>query len=262
MAEVFTVERVLWIVTVFSKAGLVALLLYRRNHSVFPFFFIYAFLNFLQSIAIFESYRVWGFGSEAAMGVAWGTQGLVTLARAVAVAEICHRMLAKFRGIWGLGWRLLLAAATCISFYAWAVSRGSWQFAILNLDRGLELAMATAIVVLFLFVRYYEAGVEPAARTIAMGFFLYSCFRVVNDTFLEGWLQRYVPQWNVYGTLGFLASMALWGWAFRRTQPEETFEPALLSEDLYRTMAPEINAGLRALNEQLSHFWHTEGKRT
>jgi hypothetical protein len=262
MQGVFTVERVLWTVIFFSKAGLVALLLYRRNHRFFPFLFIYAFLNFLQSIAIFESYRIWGFDSNAAMGVAWGTQGLVTFARGVAVAEICHRILAKFRGIWGLAWRLLLAAAAFISFYAWAVSRGSWPFAILNLDRGLELAMATVIVFLFVFARHYEVGVESDVRTAAIGFFLYSCFRVLNDTILEGWLHRYATLWNLLGTLSFLASMLLWSWAFRRTQPATAFATERVPEDLYRTLAPEINARLRELNEQLRHFGHAEGKRT
>jgi hypothetical protein len=56
----------------------------------------------------------------------------------------------------------------------------------MNLDRGLELAMATVIVLLFVFARYYEVGVEPAVRTMAIGFLLYSCFRVLNDTILEG----------------------------------------------------------------------------
>ncbi len=262
MAEIHTFERVLWGFTVFLKAALVILLLYRKNYRAFPLFFVYALLNSLQSAALFESYRMWGFRSGTSMQMAWGTQGLVTLARAVAVAEICHQILAKFSGIWGLAWRLLLAAAAFISLYAWAVSRGSWPFAILNLDRGLELAMATVIVLLFVFARYYEVGAEPAARTVAIGFLLYSCFRVLNDTILEGWLHRYATLWNLLGTLSFLASMLLWTWAFRRTQPATTFETELVPEDLYRTLAPEINARLRELNEQLRHFGHVEGKRT
>jgi len=190
MAEILTFERVLWGLVVFLNAGLVFLLLYRKNHRVFPFFFAYALLNFLQSVIVFEVYRIWGFSSSVSIRIAWSTHGLVAIVRGVAVAEICHRILAKFRGIWGLAWRLLFAAAAFISFYAWAVSRGSWPFAILNLDRGLELAMATVIVLLFVFARYYEVGVEPAVRTVAIGFLLYSCFRVLNDTVLEGCLRR------------------------------------------------------------------------
>jgi len=122
--------------------------------------------------------------------------------------------------------------------------------------------MATVIVLLFVFARYYEVGVEPAVRTMAIGFLLYSCFRVLNDTILEGWSHRYATLWNLLGTLSFLASMLLWSWAFRRTQPATTFEAERAPEDLYRTLAPEINARLRELNEQLRHFAHAEGKRT
>jgi hypothetical protein len=262
MAEILTFERMLWGLAVFLNAGLVFLLLYRKNHRVFPFFFAYALLNLLQSVMVFEVYRIWGFSSTASIRIAWSTHGLVDIARGVAVAEICHRILAKFPGIWELAWRLLLAAAAFISFYAWAVSRGSWPFAILNLDRGLELAMATVIVLLSVFARYYDVGVAPAVRTVAIGFLLYSCFRVLNDTILEGWLHRYATLWNLSGTLSFLASMLLWSWAFRRTQPATTFETKLVPEDLYRTLTPEINARLRELNEQLRHFWHAEGNRT
>jgi hypothetical protein len=262
MAEVLTFDRILWGVTFFVNTGLVVLLGYRKNWRIFPFFFLYALLNFFQGIVLLETYRIWGFRSAASMRVAWTAQGLVTLARAAAVAEICHRILARFRGIWGLAWRILAAAAALMSLYSWAVSRGSWQFAILNLDRGLELVMASVIVLLFVFARYYEVVVEPAARTLAIGFFLYSCFRVLNDTVLEGWLHRYTTLWNLLGALAFLASMLLWSWVFSRTLPGTAFEPELLPENLYRRVVPEINTRLDALNKQLGHFWRTEGKKT
>ncbi len=262
MGQTLMFDRILWGVTFFLHIGLVVLLMYRKNYRVFPFFFIYALLNFLQGIVLLETYRIWGFRSTVSMQIAWTAQGLVTLARAAAVVEICHRILAKFSGIWELAWRMLVAAVALISLYSWAVSRGSWPFAILNLDRGLELVMASAIVMLFVFARYYEVVVEPAIRTLAIGFFLYSCFRVLNDTVLERWLHRYTTLWNLLDALTFLATMLLWSWVFSRTQPRTTFEPELLPENLYRRVVPEINARLNMLNEQLGYFWHTKGKKT
>jgi hypothetical protein len=262
MAEIHTFERVLWGFTVFLKAALVILLLYRKNHRSFPFFFVYTLMNFVQSVALFESYRIWGFNSVASVRIAWGSQALVTMARSVAVAEICNRILAKYRGVWRLAWRLLLGAAALVSLYSWAVSQGSWQFAILNLDRSLELAIASVIVLLFLFARYYEVEVEHAVRTLAIGFFLYSSFRVLNDTIWRRWLNHYTALWSLLGTVTFLASLLLWAWALRRTQPQVTAGPELLSESFYHTIAPEINFRLKALNEQLIRFGHVEGKRT
>lgn len=262
MAEILTFERVLWGFTVFLKAVLVVLLLYRKNHRAFPFFFVYALLNSLQSAALFESYRIWGFGSATSMRIAWSTQGLVTLARSLAVAEICHRILARFRGIWGLAWRLLAVTAMFVSLYSWGASRGRWEFAILNLDRALELVIASVIVVLFLFARWYGVTVSADVRLLSIGFFLYSCFRILNDTILERWLNRYAPLWNLLDVVAFLLSLLLWKWALRQMQQRTSLEPELLPGNLYRSLSPEINARLKTLNEQLNHFGYAEGKKT
>jgi hypothetical protein len=262
MAEIIAFDRLLWGAVIFLNAGLVALLLYRKNYRVFPFIFGYALLNLVQAFAFIAFYRIWGFGSLTALKLAWGTQGLVTFARALAVAEICYRILAKYSGIWQLAWRLLLATAMAISLYALAVARGNLAFGILNMDRGLELAIATVIVLLFLFVRFYEVDVEAVVRTLAIGFFLFSCFRVLDDTIFENWLHPYAELWNRLGMLAFLASLMLWSLALRRTLPRVTYEPEMLPADLYQTLAPEINCRLKSLNEHLGKFWYTRRKRT
>ena len=102
MPEVPTVEKVLWGVTFFLNTGLVASLVHRKNYRVFPFFFLYLLLNFFEAVVLFGAYQAWGFFSRKGIQIAWSAQGLVSLARAVAVAEICYLVLAKFRGIWRL----------------------------------------------------------------------------------------------------------------------------------------------------------------
>jgi hypothetical protein len=262
MAEFIKFDRLLWGACIFLNAGLVVLLLYRKNYRVFPFIFSYGLLNLVQGFAIIEFYRIWGFRSATAKELAWGTQGLVTFARAMAVAEICYRILAKYSGIWQLAWRLLVAAATAIVLYALLVARANWASGILNMDRGLELAMATVIVLLFLFARYYEVDVEATVLTLAIGFFLFSCFRVLDDTIFEHWFLGYREFWNRLGLLAFLASLMLWTWALRRTLPMTGEEPAMLSPSLYQTLSPEINSRLKTLNENLGKFWYTRRKRT
>ena len=262
MSQALTFERVLWCVTFSLNAGLVVLLVSRKNHRVFPFFSLYALVNVLQGIVLFEIYRTLVFGSQASILVAWGTQFAVTMARALAVAELCHRTLAKYQGVWKFARLLLLVAAGIVAAAAWAFSRGNWRSAILSFDRGLELAMASAIVLLFVFARYYDVRLESAVRTLATGFFLYSGFRVLNNTLAEGLLTNSTGLWNLLGTLTFLASLLLWIWALRLTQQQTAAEPELLPEDHYRSLSPAINARLRSLNEQLSHFWYAEGKKT
>lgn len=261
MLEALTFEKVLWGLTFVLNAGLIVLLLYRQNHRVLPFFSLYMRLNLFQGIVLFAAYQAWGFFSREALRIGWSTQGLVSLARAAAVAEICYLVLAKFTGIWRLASRLLAGAAALVALYTWALSRGSWQFAILNLDRSLELVMATVIVLLFVFVRYYEVAVQSSVRTLAIGFFLYSAFRILDDSILERWLRTFAPLWNLIGTLTFLASLLLWGWALRQKQQHAPPDPELLSEDHYRALSPAINARLKNLNERLGHFWSAQGEK-
>jgi hypothetical protein len=262
MDEIAKFERVLWGFMVFLNGGLLVLLLYRKNHRVFPFFFVYALFNFLQCFVLFASYRKWGFLSPVSMRIAWGTQGFVIAARALAVAQICQRVLGRYRGIWALGRRLLVATAAVVLLYSWAVAGGQWQNAVLNADRGLELAIASVIVILFLFARYYEVAVEPAVRALAIGFFLYSCFVVLNDTILEGWMYGYSTLWNLLATLAFVASLLVWSQGLRERQPETTLAPDMISDGIYRTLAPEINDRLRALNDHLGQLWYVERKRS
>lgn len=262
MAEFVTFDRLLWGISIFLNAGLLAFLVYRKNYRGFPFLTGYAVLNLVQGFALIEVYRIWGFRSAAALRLAWGSQGLVTLARAVAVAEICHRILAKYSGIWQLARRLLIATGAAILLYALAVAGSNLAFGILNMDRGLELAIATVIVLLFLFVRYYELDVEASVRTMAIGFFLYSCFRVLDDTIFENWLHQYAQLWNRLGSLAFLASLLLWNWALRRTQLKITHAPEMLPDGFYHVLAPEINYRLKTLNEQLGQLWYARRNRT
>ena len=156
---------------------------------------------------------------------------------------------------------MLLAVVILLLFYSSASARLNWQLAVLYADRGLELTIAVAIVTLFLFVRYYEIEVEPAARSLAIGFLIYSCFSVLNNTILENWMHRYATLWNVLNTFAFMASLLLWMWALRATQPPTAAAPELLSDSVYRTLAPEISLRLKALNEHLSQWWYAEAKR-
>lgn len=262
MTNIAILERFFWALTMFLATVLAAMVLWRKNYKTYPFFFAYILALLAQNLVFAVTYRLWGFGSVIGYKIAWGTQIAIVMIRALAVVEICRRILAKYLGIWALGQRIFLAMAALVLVYSWAVGGHSWQVAALSLDRGLELAMATSILSLFLFIRYYDVGVEPADRFLSIGFFLFSCVLVLNDTIMERWLTPYSALWNLVGTASFLVSLVLWNWALRRTQPRATTEPELLPENLYSSLTPEINARLKSLSERLGHFWYPEGKKT
>jgi hypothetical protein len=247
--------QMIWGVTAFLDAGLLVLLLYRKNDRAFPAFFVYVLFDFLQCLVLYASYRIWGFVSPVSRQIGWGTQGVVMTARAVAVAQVCQRVLAKYLGVWALAKRLLILTAVVVLLYSWAIARGGWQFAVLNGHRGVEMAIASVIVVLLLFTRYYGVVVEPVVRVLTIGFFLYSSFYVLNDTILERWLNDYSKGWNLLGASAFVASILLWIWGLRERQSATTLEPGMLPGGIYSAAAPEINDRLRALNEHLEHFW-------
>jgi hypothetical protein len=258
VAGIESFEKVLWAITVLLKVGLGAVLIYHKNYRTFPLFFAYVLMVIAQSVILFVSYRIWGFDSREAFVIGWGTQGLAIVARALAVAELCMHVLAGYRGIWGLAWRLLMVSAVLVLLCSLAAAGFDWPFIVLNADRGLELAIAVLVVVLFLFVRYYEVAMEPVLWFGAIGFFLYSCFGVLNDTILERWSHGYAALWNLTGTLAYLASLLLWGWAFRGAQTQNLAirQPALhSSSSFYRALTPEINAQLEDLNENLKRLW-------
>jgi len=188
-------------------------------------------------------------------------QGAVICARALAVAEVCRHLLARYRGIWAMAWRILLACAALVLVYSIVAARHFWELALLAGDRGMELSIAAVVVGVLLFTRYYDVQVSAADRSLAVGFCLYSCFCVLNNTILEHYLSRYGPLWNLLGMLAFLASLLLWTWALRKPQTETVPEETLLSPGIYQTVAPQVNLRLRLLNDQLWKIWKPEVRR-
>jgi hypothetical protein len=139
--------------------------------------------------------------------------------------------------------------------------RHQWELALPSADRGLELSIAAVIVLIFLFVRYYDVRIERTDRSLAIGLCLYSCFRALNDTILERYLYGYTTLWSVLGLLAFFASLCLWSWALRKSRNETAAEETLLPAGVYETVGPQINLRLRSLNEQLGQMWKSEATR-
>jgi hypothetical protein len=262
IAGIVLIQQFLWIVNGVAGIFLLFWLASRKNHLAFPAFFFYIFVNLCLGASVYFIYRHWGFSSVTARRIAWAMVFVVVCARAMAVAEVCRRLLGRYRGIWALAWRIFLASAVLVLLYSAAAGRHRWELVLPSAQRGMELAIAAVIVLLLIFIRYYGVHADPADRSLAVGFCLYSCFNALNNTILERYLYSYAVVWNVLGMLVFLASLSLWAWALRAPQPAaaDTAE-ALHTPEIYQSIMPQINVRLRALNEQLSHFWKAEATR-
>jgi hypothetical protein len=262
MVDISPFQQILWAVTAAVETTLLAMLVVRKNYRSYPAFSLYLLVDLTMGATVLFAYYLWGFDSATAYRIGWGAQGIVLFTRALAVAEMCRHLLSCYRGVWALAWRILLLSAALVLGYSILAARHDWGLALLTADRGLEFSIATVIVVLLLFARYYEVKLEPVVRSLAIGFCLYSCFTVLNNTVLERWLHDYSALWNLLGMLAFLASLSVWTLAFRYSQTEAGPEKILLPSGIYQTIAPEINLRLRLFNEQLSRFWKVEAGRS
>jgi hypothetical protein len=254
-------EQVLWAANTAAGAFLLVLVAVRRNYRAIPAFSFYLLVNLVVVISTFMLYRWWGLSSPSAWRVAWGMQALVICARALAVVEICRRVLSRYQGIWALAHRVLLVCAGLVLLYSGLAARHQWKLVMPSAQRGLELSMAAVIVVLLLFARYYEVQADPRDRSLAVGLCLYSCFCALNNTILERYLDQYVTIWNLLGMQAFLASQLLWTWALCKPQLEEVAEEELLPGGVYQSLEPQINLRLRSLNDHMYKIWRPEVPR-
>ena len=251
---------ILWVVNSGVGAVLLVLLAVRKNYRVFPAFSAYVMLNFGLGVLAILIYHRWGFSSRLSWRIAWGMQGAVICARALAVAEVCRRVLGRYRGIWALAWRILLGCAVLVLVYSSMAAGHDSQLALVAADRALELAIATVVVGAFLFARYYDVQVRAVECSLALGFCFYSSFNVLNNTILEHYLRRYVALWNPLEMFVFLVALLVWTWALRRPQTA-TPKQDLLSRGVYESVMPEINLRLRMLDHRLSHFFKSGANR-
>jgi len=167
-----------------------------------------------------------------------------------------QRDVAQFR-------RVLLAVVAGVLVYTALLSKEYWRELPLNLDRGAALAVAAVVVVLLLFARYYRMPMDSLDRSLCIGFCLYSCFFVINDSFFERWVFSYLNFWNFLGVLIFLASLLIWIGAVR-TYPEAVLalHPVVVPKELYGKLSSELNVRLQLLNEHLDQLLHSRDQHS
>jgi hypothetical protein len=252
MAEI---QDALWAINISGALALLVLLAKRKKHRQYPAFTAYVATVVLQAIILLASYRIWGFSSINSWRISWGTQALATCTKALAVWEICWHLLGRYRGIWALTWRVLAGCAALVVLVASVAARHQREILLPSLERGMELAIACVIAVLMLLVRYYQVTQIPAARGLAAGICVFSCFGVVNNTLLERYLYKYTGVWSIMDMLSYFVSLLIWIWAIRASRTERVRNEVLIPAVVYQTVVPEINLRLRVLNKQLAQVW-------
>ena len=261
MVEPLQLQSATWVLTTALEIALFVQLLRRKLPGSYPFFFTYLASAILQSAAVAVLYRNPDLDKMTVWKLAWGTQGIVVTFRALTLMELNRRVLSPYVGIWALARSLFLGIGVAVIAYDLSLSKGQWQWLILNGVRGLELAMAAVIVTMLLFARYYRVPVNQLQRALAVGLCLYSAFYVINYSLLERVLQQYAVLWNSLGLFAFIASLLVWIGAVRRyTAVEEITVPQTIPAELYGMISSEVNTRLILLNRQLMQFLRLENR--
>jgi len=254
MAHMVLLLRVLWGCSLLLEFAVLLFMTAKKQYKSFPAIYAYVLLCLLQSTVAYLVYAAKGYESWAAYWTGWISQGIVVLARWTAVCELCHKILGQFRGIWGLTWRVLALFGGLALSTALILGRHDKELIISTFDLGLEFAIATVLVVFFLFAKYYDVPVLSSLRSIGIAFCLYSCFRSLNDTVLQKLLRNYSGTWNLVDEITFLATLVLIGSAVYVLQSQPSRKVRLLPSASYTAIVPLANERLSALNERLSQL--------
>jgi hypothetical protein len=261
LAELPTVSLVIW-----GLATLLTLLLLARTivfgqHRDFPFFVLYLGVNLLQTAVGVVSYQGYGFGSSTSYVIAWTSQGLVVVARALAAAEVCYLVLGSYKGIWALAVRILSLSGLLVLGLALFFGRNGYHFGVITLEIGLEASIATGVAGLFLFARYYQVPIAAETGLLGLGLGLFSCFKILNDLVFERFARTYGVTWNHASTIAFLGALLIWGWALRDRLAEKLPTPQLKPAQVYANLIPQVNQRLAELNEHLTRLWNLESTK-
>lgn len=249
-------DLVLWGATTLGSLVLFSVILWRELYRTLPFFSSYLAVNLLQTILQVVVYQFYGLNSDFAYALIWGSQAVVVLARGLATIEFCYFVLGRFTGVWAMAIRVLLCCGAAVLATAAYFGRDGFQYAVTSLEIATEAFIATLVVGIFLFARYYQVQIQIGTRLLGLGLGFHSCVKVLNDALLSRYVKSYAAVWNEISMGVFLCAVLMWIMAARKVPVTEAPEPLALSPvHVYRTLAPQVNHRLWELNDHLMRLW-------
>ncbi len=252
--HVTSAHLLLWAASSLLEVLVCALAFRRRLYLRLPLFTAYLTLLAGRDLLVWWFYLGLGYSSRAAFYYYWVTQGILMVARGAIVVEIARRALRGYRGVWGLGWRLLCFVGLILLFHAAIDARGNASFLvgfIVTAERDLELAVAGILVALLATGRYYRIRLDPVQRMVALGLGFYSVVQVLNNGLPREWQTLYFDWWSAIRLTSFQAALVIWLLALRKPLPAAAPGPTLLPQSVYDELSAQVNYRLRVLNQRL-----------
>jgi hypothetical protein len=259
------VVQYLWATTFLLQAAVCAILISRGHFRRLPFFTAYVALNLCQAVFLYLIYNYYHINWHTTFRAGWWSEAITLVARAFATVEVLHLVLASYRGIWGLAWRLLAGTSLLVLICVSLASGGDARWALMEADRGYHLIFATALIACLVMIRYYGIQVATVYKVLLGGFCFYSCIKILINTVLQLFLYRqfvlFYPTWQAVVMFSFLIVVTSWAVALWRPLPATAAQRAVLPASVYLRISPEINRQLQAINKQLMNFFEIEERR-
>lgn len=264
----------LWMLSFTLDICLCALIFWRGANTRSPLFETYLLSQIIGVCATWLVMREFGFWSSAYYYTSWVNSGTSMLAIWLVTAELCYLGFRAYRGIWGMGWRLLLFLSVLFVLHAaHDASKVTHKIAaiILVLQRDFAMASAVILVAILIIERQYDSQLDGLDRQIAIGLCVYLIAILLSDSVLIQWnvahwpsfygnppsAQRQEAWWNGARFVVLNAVLAVWCFALRKPLPAPRPAPQMLPPETYGELSPAINSRLRALNARLMDFLKT-----
>ncbi len=104
------------------------------------------------------------------------------------------------------------------------------------------------------------AVLGPVERNIVIGLGAYSCFQVINNTFMQEWMSRYFHWWVSMRVIAFDIAMLVWIVPIRKALPPAETGRTLISESAAIRLLRELLASMREITEELKRIARSKWK--
>jgi hypothetical protein len=259
VTDLSTFLRIIWFASGVLQLAILVLVIVRRHYRTLPMFALYIGLNFAQAIILIGVYHHYGFVSAASFRIYWATEVITMIVQTLASAEILHRAVQDYPGIWELVWRVILFAIIAIIGYAWATASSKSEWGLMSAVRGYYFTFAIAFVLCLLVVRHYSISIDPVYKILLGGFCFYSGGSFVADTLLKQQFIEHFPRysevWNRSELLIFFAVLVVWVVALWHPVRVSAQTPSIPTGGAYEQLGRQVNARLREMNDTLRKFF-------
>lgn len=203
----------LWIAHPLLQLGIVAVMIQRKLHRKFPFFFGYLLIQLITFGLVFPAF--WR-SSSAVFYLYWGCDALSVAFGFAVIHEVFVDVFRSFHTLRDLGtvlfkWAALvmLLVAGVVSLSTHSTNLAPWMEAILTSQRCVRVIQVGMVLFLLFFSSYVGISRRQHSFGIAFGFGAYS---IVELMLICSWVGKHLadPWMSIVNMTAYNASLAVW----------------------------------------------------